>query len=205
MRPNKSLQAARDSAFSLSRSRWLTNVISPACLSFALGRQVIDHMRIGIVIAIFLLTFTNGCVTDSSHQVTDSRVPPIKISALPQIGSHFQPAGRPVHFEMTSSASLEPAYAVTLNGVDFVVAVSRDDVVRYIATVDRRFSTPDGIHVGSSLCSVLAAGAASPLSEPGWGFHTLLPSRWSVGFTNGTGLSETPLPSDAKVVWIFQR
>jgi hypothetical protein len=30
---NKSLQATRDSAFSLSRSRWLADVTSLACLS----------------------------------------------------------------------------------------------------------------------------------------------------------------------------
>jgi hypothetical protein len=155
-------------------------------------------MRIGIIILIFVLTFADGCVTDPPH-------PSIKLSVLPQIGSHFQPAVRPVQGVMTSSASLDPAYAVTLNSIDFVVAVSQDDIVRYIATVDRRFSTPDGIHVGSSLTSVLAAGAAAPLPEPGWGFHTALRSGWSIGFTNGTSLSETPLPSDAKVVWIFQR
>jgi hypothetical protein len=155
-------------------------------------------MRIGIIILVFLLTYTDGCVTDPSH-------PPLKLSALPQIGSHFQPAARPVRFEMTSGASLDPAYEVTFNGIDFVVAISRDDVVRYISTVDRRFSTPDGIHVGSSLSSVLAAGGAAPLPEPGWGFHTALRSGWSVGFTNGTGLSESPLASNARVVWIFQR
>jgi len=155
-------------------------------------------MRIGIIILIFLLTFADGCVTNPPP-------PPVKLSVLPQIGSHFQPAARPVHFEMTSSASFDPAYAVTLNSIDFVVAVSQDDVVRYIATADRRFSTPDGIHVGSSLSSVLAAGATAPLPEPGWGFHTALLSGWSVGFTNGTGLSESPLPSNAGVVWIFRR
>jgi len=31
--PNKSLQATRDGALSLSRSRWLADVTSPACLS----------------------------------------------------------------------------------------------------------------------------------------------------------------------------
>jgi len=106
---------------------------------------------------------------------------------------------------MTSSGSLDPAYWAMLNGTNFVVAVSQDNLVRYLATTDARFSTPEGIHVGSSLSSVLAAGAAPLMAEPGWGFHTLLPSRWSVAFTNGVGFSDPPLPEDAKVVWIFQR
>jgi hypothetical protein len=35
-----SLQATRDGAFSLSRSRWLADVTGPACLSWTLGSKI---------------------------------------------------------------------------------------------------------------------------------------------------------------------
>lgn len=94
---------------------------------------------------------------------------------------------------------------MSVHGTNFVVAVSPDGRIRYVATTDARFITPEGIRVGSPLAAVLATGAAAPTAEPGWGFHTALPSHWSVAFTNGAGLSESPLPADAKVAWLFQR
>ena len=154
---------------------------------------------------LLVLVIISGCVSDSPHQSIDNRATPVRLSVLPQLGEHFQPQASLVHLEMTASASLDPAYVAMLDGTNFVVAVSQEGFVRYIATTDVRFSTPEGIHVGSALFSVLAAGAANPIAETGWGFHTLLPSRWSVGFTNGAGLSEPPLPRDSRVVWIFQR
>lgn len=149
--------------------------------------------------------FIAGCVSNSPHQALNDHAERINLAVLPQPGSPFHPGAQPSHLELMSSGSAEPAYWATLHGTNFVVAVSRDDVVRYVATTDARFFTPEGIHVGSPLATVLAAGAAVPMAEPGWGFHALLPSHWSVAFTNGAGLSGGPLPADAKVVWLFQR
>ena len=130
---------------------------------------------------------------------------PVILEAIPRIGARFEPGVESSHHELTAAGSLDRAYVVAVNGVQFTIAVSSKRDVVYVATTDTSFQTPENIRVGSSLASVRAAGAGEPLPESGWGFYTALPSGWQAAFTNGQSLSESPLPENARVRWLFQR
>lgn len=130
----------------------------------------------------------------------------VELPALPALGAPFQGSGPPAFLELTSSASLDPAYSVSVRGVRFVVAVSRSrGTVVYVGTTDPAFRTPENIRVGSGLADVLAAGGAAPLCERGWGFWTSLPSGWQVGFVSEPPPTDGPLSPNATVRWLFRR
>ena len=124
---------------------------------------------------------------------------------LPALGSRLPFPVNPEHLEMTAAASLDPACLISVGNVVFTVAVSPEGIVKYVATTDASFNTPEGVHVGSLVAQVRSAGASDPLPELGWGFYTRLPSGWHAAFANGKSLSEPPLPSNAAVTWLFKR
>jgi hypothetical protein len=93
---------------------------------------------------------------------------------------------------------------VRINGIPFQVAVDDAQKVTYVATEDPRFRTPEGVCVGMSVEQVMKIGAAAPLLEKGWAFHTKLKSGWSASFGHGLDPAET-LTSGARVVSIFKR
>ena len=107
--------------------------------------------------------------------------------------------------DLVGAAQLLPSCEVTEGGITFLVAADTDAMVRYVSVSDPRFFTPEGITVGSWLGEVLAAGGMQPQAEPGWAFHSELPSGWAAAFVNGPTMTEQPLPRKAQVRWLFRR
>ncbi len=106
---------------------------------------------------------------------------------------------------LVGTAQLLPSCEVTDGGITFLVAADPDAVVKYVSVSVPRFATPEGITVGSRLGEVLAAGGMQPQAEPGWAFHSKLPSGWAAAFVNGPTMTEQPLPRKAQVRWFFRR
>jgi hypothetical protein len=100
---------------------------------------------------------------------------------------------------MSASAQLYHSYAVERSGVPFTVGVDDEKRIHYVGTTDRRFVTPEGISVGSTLADVRRAGGAAIFPEPGWAAHSTLPSGWHAAFTEGA-------PRDrSRVAFLFRR
>lgn len=106
---------------------------------------------------------------------------------------------------LAASAQMWPFREMSIGGVTYRVAVNGKHLVAYLATSDPNFRSPEGLSVGSTLEQVLATGAQAPGAEPGWAYHTKLPSGWSAAFISGPGLTVAPLQADAKVSWFFKR
>ena len=106
---------------------------------------------------------------------------------------------------MEASAQLSPYREVRVGGVLYRVAVDKEARVSYVETFDRAFRTPEGLAVGSTLEDVLATGAEPPWGEPGWAYHTKLPSGWSAAFVAGRERTDGPLEPASRVVWFFRR
>jgi len=104
-----------------------------------------------------------------------------------------------------STGQTAPYNPILINKVKYDVAVDNGNTVIYIGTNDPKFSSPEGLSIGSTLEQVLATGAQYPKEESGWGFHTKLPSGWSVGFSVGHHMTEDALQPDSKVLWFFKR
>ena len=124
--------------------------------------------------------------------------------SLPEVGDAFSVPPGADHL-MIGSSQLSPYRKVRVGGIAYDVAVNREGKVAYVGTDDPKFTTPEGLPVGATLADVLAAGAAQPRSEPGWAYHTELPSGWSAGFVVGPEMTGGPLQPSSKVVWFFKR
>jgi len=106
---------------------------------------------------------------------------------------------------LISAGQFAESCQVTVDKVAFTVARDRAGGVLYVDVSDTKFETPEGIRTGSTLADVLKAGAAMPQKEPGWAFHTRLPSGWRAAFTTGESLTEETPDKESKVRWLFRR
>jgi len=114
-------------------------------------------------------------------------------STPPRVGeaAHCEPTSK----LLIAAEFLAPSCEVAVAGIDYTVAFDDDEQVIYVGVSDPDFETEEGIQVGSTLEEVLETGAAPSVAEPGWVFHTRLPSGWRPTFTHGDSLTETPLPA----------
>lgn len=157
-------------------------------------------------LVVFTCLASGACATAQHDRQTGPPFRSVELPALPALDAPFQGSGPPAFLELTRSGSLDPAYSVSVRGVRFVVAVSRRrGTVVYVGTTAPAFWTPENIRVGNGLADVLAAGAAAPQREPGWGFWTSLPSGWHVGFVSEPPPTGGPLSPNATVRWLFRR
>ncbi len=106
---------------------------------------------------------------------------------------------------MIASAQTWPYENIEIDGIKYGVAVDDRGQVAYVDCSDAKFSTPEGIKVGSTLEDVLKAGAKQPWGEPGWAYHTKLASGWSAAFVVGRGMTDGPLQPTSRVAWLFKR
>jgi len=127
-----------------------------------------------------------------------------RLETLPSLGDRF-PLPKSAHYLMTASAQLWPYKTVRIEGIGYDIASDRKGHVAYIGTSDKAFKTPEGLSVESTLTQVLATGAEAPWPEPGWAYHTKLPSGWSAAFVVGPEMTGGPLRPDSKVAFFFQR
>jgi len=127
---------------------------------------------------------------------------PLVLAGVPELGQMFW-TGRSGQLLMTSPADLRPVYEVVVAGTSYRVCQEEGRVV-YIESQDRRFRTPEGLAVGSSLADVQKATSTQPICEPGWATRVSLPSGWSAGFVGRSGCPE-PLSEVSKVRFFFRR
>ena len=132
---------------------------------------------------------------------------PLLLASLPNLGDTFQiPNDHPPMIVMIGSSQLSYHQQIIVSSISYGVAV--DDQcgkVIYISTGDTKFKTPEGLSVNSTLNQVVATGAKTPWPEPGWAYHTELPSGWSAAFFVGSYATGEPLQPTSKVSWFFKR
>ena len=127
------------------------------------------------------------------------------VERMPSLGDPLPCDPNPALHLLISSAQFAPSCLALLNGVAFDIASDSRSKVVYIGVDDPLYRTPEGIHPGSRLKDVLATGAAEPLPERGWAFHTRMKSGWNAAFVNGPTMTIEPLPRDSKVKWLYKR
>ena len=158
-----------------------------------------DHsMRIHAAVA---LTVLLGC-----HTSTPADFPQwqhVQVASYPALGT-LLPACKDSRIQIAAaSAQTWRACMVTYAGIEYTVGVDKEGTIHFLDTSDPGFATPEGLRVGNSLAQVVAAGAWKPVHpEIGWGYHTKLPSGWSVYFGHWDAKE---LPSDATVEMFFKR
>jgi len=116
---------------------------------------------------------------------------------------------------MAASAQTWTSYKVVADGIRYTVGVDREERVRYVATSDASFRSPEGLRVGDS--AVIAENAAPGqkiVLEPGWGHFIALPSGW-YAFIDSSWIDTTghvepnlnigELRADAHVTTFFKR
>ena len=80
---------------------------------------------------------------------------------------------------MTASAQTWPSYKVIADGIQYTVGVDYEEHVRFVATSDPAFRSPEGLRVGDSAAlAKRAAPGQKIVLEPGWGHFIALPSGW---------------------------
>jgi hypothetical protein len=157
-----------------------------------------QSMRIHAAVA---LTALLGC-----HTSTPADVPQwqhVQVASYPALGT-LLPACKNSRMQIVAaSAQTWPACMVTYAGIEYIVGVDKKGTIHYLQTSDDAFATPEGLRIGSSVAQVVAAaGAWKPGPELGWGYHTELPSGWSVYFGHWDAKE---LPSDTTVEMFFKR
>src|SRR5437868_6792060 len=94
----------------------------------------------------------------------------IQVAHVPRLGEHLSGAKGSRALIFVASGKTWPSYKTVGGGVEFTLGVDNDGIVRYVATSDQSFTSPEGLHVGDS---VAAARRASPhetvIREQGWG------------------------------------
>ena len=156
-------------------------------------------MRIFLVTMLVLLAM--GC--SDSRQTSVAPIP-----SVPAIGDSVRATNAravPNTIIMTASSQTRHQYNLTISGVDFVLGVNDDGIVRYISTDRVKVKTPEGICVGDSYKSVTQRVGVQAVAEPGWAYHVELPSGWRAAFVQGDSMTEGKLAPDARVRWLFKR
>ena len=125
-------------------------------------------------------------------------------SSVPELGDRLVlPSGSDLL--LVASSQTWPHKEFKVSGITYDIASDDKNLVAYVSTQDPSFRTPEGLGVGSTLEQTLATGAKSPWAEPGWAFHTRLPSGWSAAFVSGRGMTDSPLQPNSKISWFFKR
>jgi hypothetical protein len=126
------------------------------------------------------------------------------LSRMPRIDEKL--ADCPASFlEMLGPSELAPAARVRSAGIAFFVAFNENGRIKSISTADPKFYSGEGVHVGSTLREVTAAGGDKPQMLPGWGYYSHLPSGWNAGFGVGEDMTSGPLVAGSRAKWLFRR
>lgn len=165
-------------------------------------------MRKHLALALAALVW-GGC----AH--TDPQPARVPVSGNPRAsGVSIEPRlGEPIPFSastdwgiLVSASQISPAANVRYRGIVYEVAFDAGTRrIIYVGTRDSGFSTPEGIHVGSTLAETLRVGASFPGTEWGWGYSTALPSGWHAAFAEGKSMTGDSLRMTSTVKWLFRR
>lgn len=168
------------------------------------------------MLTVILSAGTVACVT---HPPSESMRPCfetiLRLERVPQLGerlSHLEPSCTRT---MAASAQMWPSYEAIVTGIKFTVGTDADAHVRFLATTDPSFATPEGLHVGDAVAAaVRAAPTQSIVREPGWGHYIALPSGWYAFIDDSQSdpsgrvdlnLGTRELASNARVTMFFMR
>ena len=105
---------------------------------------------------------------------------------------------------LVSSGSIQPVSTIYLNKIKFDLVLKGTDTV-YLATNDEKFITPEGYRVGTKFSELPESWKINLIQERGWGYYKTLPSKWIIGFCEGSSCTDSYPKSNSKVAWIFKR
>ena len=147
---------------------------------------------------LFLLISLMGC----SGTWSDKQIQPIpqinRIISDDYLRSHYLWMG------MTSSADIENLYGITVDRIEFEVAIDQQSRINYIQTDSKYFVTTEGVSIKSLFQQVQKINIKI-VHYPGWCSYVPLPSGWNAVFIIGDNLTE-PRPNDTtKVIFFFRK
>lgn len=117
-----------------------------------------------------------ACASAPQAYVTDKE---------PQLGTVFPIQQASSEYWLVDAGQMSPAYRVTFERVQYIVAVDPMRRVRYVETTDPQFRTREGLSVGASDAEVFAAGGSRAIDDPGWGRYSRLQSGWNARYGAG--------------------
>lgn len=180
-----------------------------------MGAAYNDEMRSAAVVMLLASLSLIGCGTNRATEASPCAAPVISVQAVPQLGEHLSNLPESCVLTMAASAQMWPSYQADAREATFTVGVDRDAVVHFISTSDKRFSPPEGLHIGDAAAAAIAASPRESVElEPGWGWYILLPSGWYAFLDdsemNSSGqldlnLGTRPLQADAHITMFFRR
>jgi hypothetical protein len=165
-----------------------------------------------ILVSVSLL----GCVTNRPGNLPSPCAEPvIRMEHVPQLGDHLSHLAETCVRTMAASARTWPSYEAVAGGIPFTLGIDGDGIVRFAATKDKAFKSPDGLRVGDSAAAAIAAAPhESVMQESGWGSYILLPSGWYAFLDDSRmtssgkpdlNLGTRPLGARAKITMFFMR
>jgi len=141
--------------------------------------------------------------------------PSITVARLPELGERLSDLPPTNVRTMAASAQMWPAYETKVNGIAFEIGVDSQSRVRFIATTDKSFASPEGLHPGDAMAAAINAAPGETVTlERGWGNYILLPSGWYAfiddSHVDASGkydlnLGTRPLGSNAVISMFFKR
>ena len=125
---------------------------------------------------------------------------------LPELGDGLPPsAKRKPHTRMkTSVDSMDDVYQIAVSNITFALAVDTSNRVVHVSTKSAKYTTSDGVRIGSTLSEVRAVPNATETTKPNGAYFYRLASGWNAVFAHGTKHSKAPVPKDAKVKFLFK-
>jgi hypothetical protein len=168
---------------------------------------------LALVLASFGLV---ACHTTRRHTPSYPCVAPvINLQSVPGLGERLRNVGQSCTSTFAASAQTWPSYEAVVAGVKFTIGVDDENVVRFVATNDPMFTSPEGLHVRDAVAAAVAASPAESIrQERGWGYFIRLPSGWYAFIDDSRldasgrvdlNLGTRPLRGDAHVAMFFQR
>jgi len=108
------------------------------------------------------------------------------------------------HNTLVSSGQFYPYRTIQIDDSKFDLVLKGIDTI-YLATNDKSFITPEGFKVGMKLSELPASLTANLIKEQGWGYFIRLPSKWALGFCEGSSCTDNYPTNSSKVKWVFKR
>ena len=133
--------------------------------------------------------------------------PELVLPAVPKLGEHLGPAKETCVLTMSASAQWWPSYGAVANGIKVTIGIDEEQTIRFLATRDAIFESPEHLRIGDTVAAALqAAPGQKVMRERGWGHHIQLPSGWFALLDDSKlNLGTADLGDDARVTMFFMR
>lgn len=108
---------------------------------------------------------------------------------------------------LTNSSQLAEHYIISIDGVDYDLGVSTNNIINYISTKDLDFKTNEGLRVGDYYEKVIQfAKPHTIVYESGWGNYIKLNNDWYAFFeVKDFGNLKNEKLEGKKVISFFQK